>query len=94
VKIDSIKQLKQIIALCRSAGVSDVKIDGIEMHLGPLPVKRSNKAATAFSAFPEAQVPVPAYNGPEQPGFDKIDMPDDLSDEQKLFWSAESRDQQ
>lgn len=88
MKIDSLRDLQKVLRLCRKEGVTDITVDGIALHLGPLPVKVSNKPIAAFSDFPEAQVPVPPFNGSTDSVIDKIDMPDQLTDEQKLFYSA------
>jgi hypothetical protein len=88
LKIDNLRDLKKVLDLCRKAGVTDITVDGLAIHLGPLPVKASNKPKATFQDFPEARVPVPPFNGVTEP-IERIETPDVLTDEQLLFYSSE-----
>lgn len=78
--INGVKDLAKVIALCRKEGVTAIKIDGIELSLGPLPTKQTRTAAKATLT----QTIVPG-------GIDEsIQIPAALTDEQLLFWSAQS----
>lgn len=52
--IKDIKDLKQIIDLCRKTGVQSIKVDNVEMHLGEAPSKpaaitqKRNKTTETF----------------------------------------------
>lgn len=84
MKIESLNDLKKLISLCRKSGVYDIKVDGIELHLSPEPVKRSNKPKAAFSAPERAEdLKIPMPNIPEA-----IETPDAPTEEELLFWSA------
>lgn len=71
--IDSLNDLKKLIALCRKTGVEIIKVNGIELVLKEQPVKDARRAAKQ------------AINQIMQ---DKIDTPDELSPEDLLFYSA------
>jgi hypothetical protein len=92
MKIDSLRDLKQVIALCRKAGVSALKIDNIELQLSPLPVKQRRTSIQEIYS-PEANIAVPAFNGYQQPQETPL-MDEELTDEQKLFYSAVSHENQ
>lgn len=81
MKIDTLKDLKALVKLCRQTGIEAIKVDGLEIALGPTPtiIKRS-KAPRASQYIQDGEV------GP-------IDTPDTLTDEQMLFWSAEGGQQ-
>lgn len=38
MKIESLKDLKKLIALCRSTGVEAIEVEGLKMNLGPTPM--------------------------------------------------------
>ena len=93
--INNLKDLRQLISLCRKTGVSDVEIQGIKLHLGLMPFKRNK---SLIDTFPEASIPVPQYqplNAQEtsNEAIEPISMPDELSQEQLLFYSAKSEPQ-
>lgn len=76
--INGLKDLKKIIQLCRSQGVEAIKIDGIELTLGALPVKATQK-----------RIPQATYAGVNViDEHTQIDVPDQLSEEDLLFYSA------
>ncbi len=60
--IDSLKQLEQLIKLCRKQGITKVSISGIELELGTLPIKVANKAANAHYIDPMADMAIPQPN--------------------------------
>ncbi len=89
MKITSVKELEKLLKLCRKQGVTSIKMDGVELSLGPLPKAPSVPSRTIDNeVFPEATLTVPAYNGPENTEPDKVDMPDALNPEQMLFYST------
>lgn len=96
MKIETLKELQKVIALCRRQGVAHIKLGELEMTLGPMP----NKPRTIqdFSTdFPEANIQVPTYSPiPEsttQSMADKI-ATDELTQEQLLFYSAQGHVEQ
>lgn len=92
LEIDNLKELKALIKVCRRLGLVSFKNAGIELHLGPMPIKRSNGPTVDETAFPEASIQVPQYDGP-------ITEPDTvpnegLTEDQLLFYSAQSHEQE
>lgn len=101
--IDSFKDLKKIIDLCRKQGVYSIKVDGIELVLGSAP-KAPQAAPVDYNPDPlaDAQVPsynpVPGYSGPSNPLIahqetaqetaSRIAKESGLTEEQLLNWSA------
>lgn len=85
MKIESTKDLKKLIQLCRTMGVEAIEVDGVKMNLGPTPVIVSK---TRYKAQPETQV----SNTTLAPGgiTEDIRIPTNgLTDEQLLFYSAQ-----
>lgn len=94
--ITNLKQLQQLLKLARKEGVESMRIGGIEFHLGHLPSAPVKKTAKPdnfanLNLPPEADLQMPQYTPPIVT--DNIDT-DELSDEQKLFWSATGDNQQ
>jgi hypothetical protein len=93
--IDSLSDLRKVIQLCRKNGITTIEIDNIKLTIQPLPFKRTN---IDLDAFPEAQVSIPQYspiNASEAVNavIEAIEMPDELTEEQALFYSAKSEPQ-
>lgn len=89
--IKDLKDLKQIIKLCRASGVLVLKLGENELHLGPAPVKV--KATPRFAeTTPEGKLVIPKPNLIDE-GPDRIDTPDELSEDQMLFYSAKEIEQ-
>lgn len=81
--IKDIKGLKQIIDLCRKAGVESIKIDNIEMHLGPAPIKyATNTQKLSNTSYSPAGVITE----------DTQITTDELTAEQLMFYSATNQD--
>lgn len=76
MEIKDLKTLKKFISLCRAQGVESIRAGGIELHLGPLPIKAKNipKQLTTY---------IPGGVSEET----KI-VTDELSSEQLLMWSV------
>lgn len=93
MKIDSLKELQKIIALCRKTGVQSIKIDGIELQLGSVPTaQKSSKSKQTIDYsrdFPESQVQVPQYQATEP---EDISPEEQLSEEQLMFYSSSSEE--
>lgn len=66
MKIESLKELQKVIALCRKTGVQSIKVDGIELILGAEP-RKASKSLDYSSDFPEASVQVPQFQGYSTP---------------------------
>ncbi len=90
MKIDNLKDLSKLIALCRKSGIDAIKIDNIELHLGKLPLKASSRPKAVFQAkAPEEDIQVPQFNGmPITEPKDDVET-DELTEEQLLFYSAQ-----
>ncbi len=84
--INSIKELKALIRLCRSEGIKGITVDNITIELGSKPYKQS-KSNTPIA--PEADIRVPMFNGAVA-SIETADVitTDELSEEQLLMWSA------
>jgi hypothetical protein len=91
LKVQSLKELQKLIQLCQKTGVTAIEVDGIKMNIRPLQEKSSK---IDLNAFPEADIRVPAYTSIQAQDTQdeaielKIDMPDELTDEQLLMWSS------
>ena len=90
MKIDSIKQLDRLLALCQKRGVTAIKVDGIELQV--LPHNQATKRGMIrhdsnidTNVFPEESIKVPTYTPVIDDG--KVDE-ETLTDEQMLFYSA------
>lgn len=94
VKVTGIKDLTKIIALCRKQGVVAIEVDGVKLSLGPDPKPRPTPID--LNAFPEAAVRIPQYSPIQaqdtanEPIDIAIDMPDELTEEQLMFYSAKA----
>lgn len=92
MKIQNLKELQKVISLCQKTGVTSIKIDGIELLLGPMPNKPPKQVD--FSAdFPEASLSVPKYAPTTRSDevksiADKI-ATDELTQDQLMFYSAQ-----
>lgn len=88
MKIESHKELEQLIKICVKNGVKAIQVDGISIELGDVPVKpkryspKPDPATVAISNVDES-IQIPRM-------IDDIEMPDQLTDEQKLFYSSDS----
>ena len=82
--INSLKELKKLITTCRALGVTDIKINGIELHLGAMPYK-------VTADRPKRSTLIPTSNPEADLAIEKIetDSFDNLSDEAKLFYSVQ-----
>jgi hypothetical protein len=82
MKIDSLKDLKKLIDLCQKNGVEAIEVDGVKMNLRPVakaPItRRRRRTETAVEQTTDGTLDVA----------DVIDMPDELTDEQLLFFSV------
>lgn len=80
MKIENLKELQQLIQLCRKTGVESIKVDNIELHLGVQPTIRKRQTVARPSTSQYA------------PGGITEDVritTDGLTDEQLLFYSAQ-----
>ncbi len=89
MEIKTQKDLENLIKMLRKQGVDIIKVDGIEMHLGKMPLKASNRSKAMSYIAPEESIKIPQYNGPQAQEEPKDDIDtDDLSEEDLLFYSA------
>lgn len=91
MKIDSIKDLQKVIALCRKLGVDALEVDNVKFNLGAAP-KRSRKAANEGDIFPEASLKVPQFTPTTASLVADTIASDELTEEQLLFYSARPED--
>ena len=87
MNIKDLKDLKKLIALCRLTGVEAIEVDGVKMNLGPTPtiIKQTKLGQGLLNGLKES---IPTYS----PGGNLPDTPiltDELTDEQRVFWSSD-----
>ena len=80
MQVKDINDLEKIIKLCRKTGVESIKIDNIELKLGDVPQKS-----------PSLVIPKRINNPTYAPGGitedSKIEIPEQLTEEQLMMWS-------
>jgi hypothetical protein len=81
--LNDLKDLEKAIKLCRKLGVSSIKIGDVEFHLGSLEVN-ANKRVTASSKLLSTAAPVGEIDE-----HTRIDISDELTEDQMLFYSSE-----
>lgn len=94
MKIDSLKDLEAVIKLCRKTGIEHIIVDGVELNLGPVPiVYKAPKATTVTNgiSLPSMQWTSSVAHTPGEDA--KITVPDQLSDEEMLFYSVQGNEQ-
>lgn len=64
MKVNNLKELKQLILLCRKHGVDNVKVDGMEFHLAP--VVKAHKPRPMEITDPLANISIPKPNIKEE----------------------------
>jgi hypothetical protein len=92
----TLKELTKLIALCRKTGVTSIKMEGIELELGPEPIKYVRKSVQEpiTATFDPGPVPTPYPWSREFPeaGSDPVKIEpiptDSLTEEELLFYSA------
>lgn len=47
MKINTLKDLQQLIAVCHKQGIKSISVDGVQIELGDKPVKQKRNAATS-----------------------------------------------
>jgi hypothetical protein len=101
MKIDSLRDLKKLLQLCRQQGVQSIKLGEIEFHLGNLPTVRKSQTVNE-EVFPEELIQVPQFTPVPantvlptvaQTVQDQIET-DELSEDQLLFYSAQGHTDQ
>jgi hypothetical protein len=91
LEIKSLKEFKVLIKACRSLGINTIEVGTLKCTLGHLPLKADKGPNIDTTAFPEASIKVPQYNGPIA-DVEPIKT-EDLSEEQLMFYSAQSHEQ-
>lgn len=85
MKIDSLKQLDRLLALCQRRGVTSITVDGVSMNIERVAKKQLSRHIDT-NVFPEESIKVPAYT-PVIEDDGKVDE-ETLTDEQLMFYSA------
>lgn len=91
MKIENLKDLKNLLKVCQENGVDAIKIDGIEMSIR-LQTKSTRPTRTPSEVFQptldeQIKVPVPkAFQ--ETEAAPDIETPDELTPDQLLNWSS------
>lgn len=92
--VTSIKELEAIIKLCRKTGVEHIIVDGIELNLGPEPL-RPDKPLNTKKMIKDTVNGIINPNVAYTPTEDtQIETPDTLTPEQLLMWSIGQSEQQ
>jgi hypothetical protein len=85
--IKDLKELKQFLKICRDNGVESIKFGNTEVYLKPQAAKSKAKNSI-LTGMDIPDIPKPTY---VPGGIDedvKIQTPDELTEEQLLFYSA------
>lgn len=75
MKIESLKDLEKLVKLCKKTGIDHIRIGDVELWVNdftPTPIKDLQEPFVAGEIGPDT----------------KIDMPDELTEEQRMFYSA------
>lgn len=88
--VSSLKDLKALIKACRQLGVNSIEVDGVKLVLGSLPIKERNSAIDE-TAFPEASIQVPKFNGPVADP--ETPETEGLTEDQLMFYSAQGHNE-
>lgn len=87
MKINSLSDLKKLIALCRKSGIASIKVDNIELALGSVPLKTKEISRIDYSKdFPESAIPVPQYTPVASNEEESVSS--ELTEEQLLYYSV------
>jgi hypothetical protein len=95
MKIESHKQLESLIKMCMKNGVKSIQVDGISIELGDQPIKPKKYKQVAEpqdllqSPTLEEEIQIPQMQYIQ----DDIKTPDELTEEQAMFWSSEGQQQ-
>ena len=84
MKIDSLKDLKKLMALCREQGIDAIEVDGIKMNLGQKPyIAPKTRKASVDTTETKSYTPGGIT--------EEVKIPTDmmLTEEQLLMWSVE-----
>lgn len=85
MKIESLQELKALIALCKKTGVSSLKLEALELNIEldyAQPKVKPKRKEQAVPNFPfESTQPFNTENS--------VDV-GQMTDEQRLFWSADA----
>lgn len=87
MKIDTLNDLKKVLQVCRKYDVFSIKIDNLEIKL-TAKQEAAGTSASAADLFPEEAVSIPKYSPGNITDNTKIDTPDELTEEQLLYYSA------
>lgn len=90
MKIEGLKDLKQIVKLCRDQGVSSIEVDGIKLTLGPAPKPEYKPQEQVIDPLENAQVPTytPVHQESAQETAARLTKEAGMTEEQLLHWSA------
>ena len=85
--MQDIKNLKKIIELCQKTGVLEIEFEGLKLKFDLHHTTKENKRTTKeYNRTPKA------YEAGFDPGpiaVDKVETPDELTEEQLLFYSVQ-----
>lgn len=87
MKLDTLRDLEKAIKLCRKLGVDSIKIGDVEFHLGSKP------QVSRITSVKKTSVTTDSYVDPSIITEDTKILSDELTDEQKLYWSTGTEEQ-
>ncbi len=79
MKIESLKDLKALIKLCRQQGVDTITVDGVTLELGTEPQPKARQVKPKGQYVPSDML---------------VDQENQLTEEQLLFYSSEGLSEQ
>lgn len=91
MKIDTLKDLKKLVELCRKVGIDAMEIGDIKFNLSPIALPKA-KASTGYWATPEAEIKIPQYSPVASNITADIIKTDELTADELLFYSATNQD--
>lgn len=89
MKVNTIKELESVLKLCRKQGVTDIKIDGIELHILPQTQGKMKSPQQRGIEFPDLPMITPGNITETTPIAEAVQIAtDELSEEELLFYSS------
>lgn len=89
MKVENLKDFNKLVKLCRQLGVDSIRVGDVECRLGPLPLKKVDRSLrTSPYSLPLTDPLANAQIANNIEYVDDVIETDELTEEQKLFYSA------
>lgn len=85
MKIENLKQLDKLMLMCRKRGIQSITVDGVTFHMSDL----APEMKTVFAGYNTLANTTNTVSPGGITADTKITT-DELTDEQKMFWSSDS----